>query len=372
MAAMKTVIKIQRGQLLSLLRDGGVFAGLRNTMSCLKNVRITTRGGRIRIESSDLDNHASVYGMCECATDISFCINSKEIASLVSLISDDEIKMQYDDEKNKLCIKHAHGKASLPTEPAADFPAMKTVQDGNSVVVSGTMLAEWLMVASGFVQSNLKGAVLENVNLSADEKHICVCGGSHHLVYLAHTDNVSGVPPFNICIPSSSAVVLSKLCAIHDEVTLTYSSNALYIETEDCKMRTLLVDAKYPNVNVFFNKVGTNAVCVEKDLLLKSLKRISSQCVKESNSVAVISQGGQLLLNYADMVGYDKSVEEQIPCGGISFGEVHVNLGYMLKAVNAYSGKMVYIYHDDSNYSPLILVDEDESGKEYYMVAPIA
>ena len=69
-------IKINRKYLVQIMYDGGVFAGKTKFMQVLDNVYITTKGNRIRIESSDSNNYIRSYGFCEATADMSFCVNA--------------------------------------------------------------------------------------------------------------------------------------------------------------------------------------------------------------------------------------------------------------------------------------------------------
>lgn len=369
---MIVTIKISRTQLMSLLRDGGVLAGLRNTMQCLQSVRITTKNGRIRVESTDSDSHICVYGVCESSEDVSFCVNAKEITSLVGLISDEEIKMLYDADKGKISLKHTYGKASLLTTSANEFPTIKAIADGATATVSGNAVAEWLSVASDFVDTKFAGQVLENVNIYANSENIGVCGGSHHVIFTAKTQNSDNSGNFDMCIPSASAQILSKICAMYEEVSLTYGNNALLIETSACKVYTLLVDAKYPNINRLFEHQGDREVSVNKDILLKSLKRINSQIVKGSTGLRIKCIDNTLYLSYKDSLGFERDIEESVPCSGDNFSEACVDVSYFLKIVSHINADNIVFRHSDSNVAPFIFANEYEGNIELFLLAVIA
>ena len=80
-------IKIKRDELVNVMYDGGVLAGKTKIMPILDNVCITTKGNRIRIESSDSNNYIRSYGLCETTADMSFCVNANGFASYISLLN---------------------------------------------------------------------------------------------------------------------------------------------------------------------------------------------------------------------------------------------------------------------------------------------
>lgn len=115
-------IKINRNALVNAMHDGGVFAGKTKIMPILDNVCITTKGDRIRIESSDNENCIRSYGFCEATSDMSFCVNSNEFASCISLLNDEDITINYDSKNKQLIIKHANGEINLPTTNSKRVP----------------------------------------------------------------------------------------------------------------------------------------------------------------------------------------------------------------------------------------------------------
>lgn len=364
-------IRLDSQEFKSLLRSGSLYAGLRNTMLVLKCVKVTTRGGRIKVESTDNDNFVCVYGRTIESDDTCFVVNAKNFASLVSLISDDEIELLYDDSKSKLVIKHSHGKASLPTESTDDYPTIKSIVPDGTVKMSGSLLSEWLGLASNFVETTFNGSALENVNVWADSMNIGVSSGTHSLIFSAKTKNVTDAPSFSICLTSTAAQILSKICALYDELSLSYNDRAVFLQTEDCKLYSSLVDIRYPDVSVIFSKVGECKLSVDRDVLLQSLRRISCQMVKESKSLSLTSTGTSLLMTYSDGLGFDKHAEEEVPCRGDAFSTVFVDASKFLKVVNTISSNEVYFSHADSPSAPLLFVNEYEDNKEMYLLAPM-
>ena len=143
-------IKINRDELVHLMYDGGVFAGKSKFMPVLDNVCITTKGNRIRIESSDSNNYIRSYGFCETTADMSFCVNANELSSYIGLLNDEDITMNYDSDNKQLIIKHANGEINLPTTNANEFPEMKPMKEANKIELSGEVLSEWLNTAGNF------------------------------------------------------------------------------------------------------------------------------------------------------------------------------------------------------------------------------
>ena len=362
-------IKINRNDLVQIMYDGGVFAGKTKFMQVLDNVCITTKGNRIRIESSDSNNYIRSYGFCETTADMSFCVNANGFASYIGLLSDEDITMNYDRENNQLIIKHANGEINMPTTNSSEFPAMSPMKEANKIELSGDVLSVWLTTAGNFAMKGTNGNVLEGIYIYANQEFVGVCGGEHSQIFTARVPNTNNIPDFGIVIPKDSASIMARICSTSDKVTLMQDENALCIRTDDTIMYSLLMNLKYPNVSFLFNHTGKCHVTIEKSTLLQAIKRIESQIVKDNESIHLHCTGDSLELNYDVIAEYSKHLSESIPCDGDAFDDVIVNLKRLRKVISNYGGDKVMFNHDNSERSPFIFENKRDDSMELFLLA---
>ena len=362
-------IKINRDELVHVMYDGGVFAGKSKFMQVLDNVCITTKGNRIRIESSDSNNYIRSYGFCETTADMSFCVNANGFASYIGLLSDEDITMNYDSEKKQLIIKHSNGEIKLPTTNASEFPAMRPMKEANKIELSGEVLSVWLTTAGNFAMKGTNGNVLEGIYIYANQEFVGVCGGERSQIFTARIPNTNNIPDFGIVIPKDSASIIARMCSTSDKVTLMQDENALCIRTDDTIMYSLLMNLKYPNVSFLFNHTGKCHVTIEKSTLLQAIKRIESQTVKDNESIHLHCTGTSLELNYDVIAEYSKHLSESIPCDGDAFDDVIVNMKKFRNILSNYRGDKVLFHHDNSERSPFIFENKKEDSLELFLLA---
>ena len=362
-------IKINRNDLVQIMYDGGVFAGKTKFMPVLDNVCITTKGNRIRIESSDSNNYIRSYGFCETTADMSFCVNANGFASYIGLLNEEDITMNYDSEKNQLIIKHANGEINMPTTDASEFPAMRPMKEANKIELSGEVLSVWLTTAGNFAMKGTNGNVLEGIYIYANQEFVGVCGGEHSQIFTARVPNTNNIPDFGIVLPKESASIMARMCSTSDKVTLMQDENALCIRTDDTIMYSLLMNLKYPNVSFLFNHTGKCHVTIEKSTLLQATKRIESQIVKDNESIHLHCTGDSLELNYDVIAEYSKHLSESIPCDGDAFDDVIVNMKKFRNILSNYRGDKVLFHHDNSERSPFIFENKKEDSLELFLLA---
>ena len=362
-------IKVNRNALVHLMYDGGVFAGKTKIMPVLDNVCITTKGNRIRIESSDSENYIRSYGFCETTADMSFCVNANEFASYIGLLNDEDITMNYDSEKKQLIIKHANGEIKLPTTNANEFPVMKPMKETTKIELSGEMFAGWLKKAGNFALKGDLGAVLEGIYIYANSKFLGVCGGEHSQIFTARIPNTDNIPDFSIVLPKKSAEIVARMCATAKKVTLVQDDNALYISTDNTIVYSLLLNMKYPNVDSLFRQMSNRHVSIEKTALLQAIKRIESQTVKDEESLHLCCTGSVLELSYDVISEYSKYLRESVPCEGCPFDDVIVNIKRIKNILSNYSGEKVLLYHDNSERSPFFFESRYNDSLELFLLA---
>ena len=362
-------IKINRNDLVQVMYDGGVFAGKSKFIPVLDNVCITTKGNRIRIESSDSENYIRSYGLCETTADMSFCVNANELSSYIGLLNDEDITINYDSDKKQIIIKHANGEINLPTTNANEFPVMKPMKESNKIQLSGEVLSEWLNTAGNFAMKGTIGHVLEGIYIYSNPEFLGVCGGEHSQIFTARIPNTDNIPDFGIVLPKTSASIMARMCATSEKVTIMQDKNALYIRTDNTIVCSMLLNMKYPNVSFLFNQTGKCHVTIEKSTLLKAIKRIESQTVKDNESIHLHCTGTSLELNYDVIAEYSKHLSESIPCDGDEFDDVIVNIKHLRNVLSNYGGDKVMFHHDNSERSPLIFESKRDGSLELFLLA---
>ena len=362
-------IKIKRDELVHVMYDGGVFAGKSKFMPVLDNVCITTKGNRIRIESSDIENYIRSYGLCETTADMSFCVNAKELSSYIGLLNEEDITMNYDSDKKQLIIKHANGEINLPTTNASEFPVMKPMNESTKIELSGEVLAEWLTTAGNFAMKGTIGHALEGIYIYANPEFIGVCGGEHSQIFTARISNTDNIPYFGIVLPKASASIMARMCSTSENVTFMQDDNALYIRTDNTIVYSRLLNLKYPNVSFLFNQIGQCHVTIEKSTLLRAVKRIESQTVNDNVSLHLHCTGSSLELHYDVIAEYGKHLSESIPCDGDAFDDVIVDLKKFRQILSNYRGDKVLFHHDNSERSPFIFENKRDDSLELFLLA---
>ena len=345
-------INIYRNELVRVLSEGGVFAGRNRAITALNNVRITTKDGRIRVESSSDNNYIKVYGVCLDGTeDMNFCISPKEITSYLKLVADPEVCLTYDEDKSILKVKHGHGSTKTPTFDPKDFPIMNIQQVSETNTLPANILTTWLNTAQKFIMAKNIGTALGGVNLRAAEGRLTVVGADGGLIYMSECV-FNANSDFNIIIPEEGTKVMAAMCANTTEVELSMAENAIVVKNADFALYARLIDVNYPALHRLAGLKGKTCFIVNATSFRQAVNRIISQTAANENRIKIAINANELVMCY-DYPQAGKHVEEVVTCDCPNFEtQVTVDVNYLLMALTNIIDEDIVFYHDDNERSP--------------------
>lgn len=365
-------ININRNELVRVLSDGGVFAGRNRAITALNNIRVTTKDGRIRIESSSDNNYIKVYGVCLDGTeDMSFCVSPKEITTYLKLVADPEVTLSFDEEKSMLKVKHSHGSTKTPTYDPNEFPLMNVQSVSEPNVLPANILTTWLNTAQKFIMTKNVGTALGGVNLRASDGKLTVVGADNGLIYMSDC-NFNTNSDFNVVIPEDGTKVMAAMCAGATEVELSMAENAIIVKNEDFALYARLVDVKYPALHRLASHKGQTSFTVNATTFRQAVNRILSQTANVENRIKVAINENELVMCY-DFPQEGKHVEEVVTCSCPNFEtQVTVNVNYLLMALSNIADEDIVFYHDDNERSPFFFESIGENFTSVILLGTMA
>lgn len=364
-------LKIDKSEFMRILSEGRLFAGKSRVMPICDCVRVTSKSGYVRISSSDTTNFIQSYGAYAEGDEMDFCINAKDFVSYISLISDNQVCMDFDEEKLMLSIKHTNGKTKFVVEKSDEFPRIPRFDPTASVTLPSSFFGRWLSVASAFAQKTSAGSVMEGIHICADSDYIRVYGSQHSQIFVGMTPNTAGLDDFGLTILPTGIDVLSRVIQQRETVTLSYNDSRLIVKSSDFALSTSLLDLKYPNVHRLLRAIGTECFSVKTESLAMAVKRIKTQYCDGFSSLHLSSNKNSLSLSYSVLSQYGKQVSEDVPVDGDALGDVDININALSNILSACSTPYLKVYHVDNARQPVFFESEIGDSKEIYAVMPV-
>lgn len=241
-----STITVNKSEFLLGLKTGGVFAGRSASLPILSCVKISVRGNRMYIVSSDAENairHA--IGVLASDADTAFCVSFSEFVSYVRLVKDDTITLKTTD--TTISVEHSGGSVVFPLEPAEDFPVMpSSAEDSRSVSVPAATLAAFVHEALPFVSGDTIRPVLNSVYFYLSGKSFGYCATDS--MKLCTTEmHVSQENDFDFMLGRNAAKAVIDMAADGELVTISKNSNNISFSCGATVVKSVQTEAKFPN-----------------------------------------------------------------------------------------------------------------------------
>lgn len=314
---MKAEITVNRRVFLSLLKQGGMFCNKRSTIAILENVRCKTNGNRIRIESSDNDNFIRVYGdLISSSDNVSFCVNGKELANILSLVSDETVSIMIDTEDRKeVVVSHKNGKSTLPCFDDTEYPNAPAVE-GENLSLPAAILSRWLSVAVKFTATDVLRPVMNGVLLYSEEGGKTGVAASNGYKLFRSEKTIEGARMFRVIVnPSAALALVNSLGSVTGDVSLIVGENIIMFKTPDFIITSRLIEGKYPNVESVIPKNTPYSLTFSRTAMIAALSRLQLSSNIASGLVRIETDGMFIKATTED-IDFHKSGEENVAFRG--------------------------------------------------------
>lgn len=341
-------IVFNRKSLISGLIVGGGYAGSKKILPILGCAKITIRGNDCWIMSYNGKNAIKAKCPVESSEeDIVFCIDSIELRKYISLINDDLIEINIEEEKiDKYSykgiaeIKTENGSIEFPLEDAREFPVLKIDTNTESFLFDANMLLYWIEKSKPFLLEDEFFPNKQCVHIVLSEGTAKVYASEGHNIYHDVFPEIDYKGECTLSIDKTAFDGLeSALKSIKDKnVKITNSENNMMFVCGDVMVLIQKLEKKaLPPFDRLINLPDKTCINVDKKALISALRRISLLS-DNINSVCDVSVRDNSIYIYAENIYYNKKAEELIPFD--SDGEVvpitqRFSISYLSMVVNS-------------------------------------
>lgn len=292
----------------------------------------------------------------ECEAEIEgekkdFCVPGKRFFSVIKELPDSRVELSLE---KTLRIKSGKARFSLAVMDGKEFPEVKIPEFKDKIDLANFIYR--LRKVSFCVAQEYEREVLRSILVG---KHIVATDGKR----LAYMSCMWGEE--DIVVPSVFVDLLGKLAEGWKE-EYAVDKSRFAVRFNDAIVMTQLVDEKFPNwKGVLPNKDELDKVyVVNRETLIKAIKRVSLMSEKETRIVRLKFGGGELIIRSfcADGQG-----EEEIEVEGEAELEIGFNAVYLLEGLRACEGEEVKMMCKDS-VSPVLFEQKDNTDWRYLLM----
>lgn len=355
---MKAVIN--RKDFLNALTIGGAMSSKVKSLTILELAKITFKDNYATVSS--FDGEVAITKRVEIqeySEDIVFCVNPKDLLSILKTISDEVVIIDVTD---KLCvIIHAKGSMSLPCEDADEYPTPYLSKDVVTHEVEANVLYSYLKEAVLFIGTNTLYPQLMGVNLMFESDNWGVASTDMNVLYYNKKEYQNNTECCSAIISEKSINAILPMINNQEFVKIMFGSNTVMFKTKDSMVITTKSELNYPNFKIVIPNTYEDKVYMNKGNLLESVNRTMLMTDKTTNMLKFDFRQHSFEIQGEDIVNAKKSKEVcDCKCGvgmTIAFkGDYFIK---MLNVIDSDNIALKLIAHD----KPAIFIDELNENK---------
>lgn len=359
-------IEVNRKEFISALNVGGSMAGRVKTIPILEDVKISIKGTSAVISS--FDNETAITKrtyIVNSTEDAMFCINPRNLVNILKTIKDENVSLYV--VENVCTIVHSKGEATLPVEPAIDFPSPTKEKDAQVVTLPCEGLFEWFKRAKSFVASGEKAElrpVLGGVYFYVQNGEVGVASSDSFKFFhdRMQVDELSNVVVDSLITPKSIDAILEVING-NETVDVSFGKKSIVFKVADAMVMSRLIEGAYPKFKVVFNRPYPIEVRIGREEFAESVSRATLSANMASMLLKLtIEPSGKIMIDSEDLFAQRKTHEEvvcEVEGGGLEIGFKGSSL---TDCLNTMDGETLVVSFNDHK-SPAMFKESDGSAK---------
>jgi DNA polymerase-3 subunit beta len=353
-------IQINRKLLADALSDLTPVIGRNKALPILQCVKFVTKGNRIRLQASDVENTIRKYVLADSIDlDGEFLVNGKAFADLLKSLHDDLITIEVGD--SQLTLTHAKGTARLAVQDAKEYPDNTKVEDSIKFNLPAKAIIKAIEESKSFVCTDDLRPHMKHVYASVKGGVFSYAATDTRKLIANEIAVNTGDLECEWYFSTAATSMILKACSTVEEVEIEVNSSWASYRTGDTIIYTQLPKGKFPPYQRIIPKNNTIKCVVNKGELVDSIKR----CLMFSNEATQLMK---ITLTFdeiglsADFYEKGRQLDETITAECDSTLAIGFNASMLLDCLSVYRGEKAILTFSDSAH-PMLLVEESEPKK---------
>ncbi len=300
----------------SLLKQLQHISGVINSntvLPILEDFLFEVEKNKLTVVATDLETVMRIQLDIDAKDTGKVCIPAKILLDSLKNIPDQPLAFNID--KNfAVEITSDNGKYKVMGENPDNFPKEPAGDDTTSFTLTCSALLTAINKTLFATSNDDLRPAMTGVFFELDKKGLqCVATDAHRLVRYKRTD-VKCPKADSFIVPRKPLNLLkAAIPSNEDELTLSYSSNHLFVKHGTTQMSCRLIDARFPDYKVVIPADNPYRLTVNKSDFQSALRRVSIFSNKSTNQVALNISGSELQLTAQD-VDFSFEGNERMKC----------------------------------------------------------
>jgi DNA polymerase-3 subunit beta len=356
-------VTVEKDELQKKLSDIQNIVEKKNTMPILNHFLLTAEKGGSYITATDLETAFKEPVKFSIAEEGRMCIPARKLFEIVKEM-DGEVNLESADTQ---WVKVKSGKSNfrLASLSADDFPVWPSLESTEEMEIDSSLLLEMIdksIYAAGESDTRyVLNGLLFHVKPGGA---LIVVGTDGHRLALSERAIASKSKEEKKMIVSRKSVAELRRF-LSDEakpVKVVVGKNHVLFKIDDIQFLTRLIEGTYPNYEQVIPTANEKILTVDRNLLTKSLRRVSIMSRERSNAVKVDIDSSNMVISASNPDLGEASDEISASYSGDAM-TMAFNARYVLDALNAMSSEKVILKLNEPLSPAMIMEDGGEDYK---------
>lgn len=358
-------VSVEKDELQKKLSDIQNIVEKKNTMPILNHFLLTAEKEGAYITATDLETAFKGPIKLDIAEEGRMCIPARKLLEIVKEI-DGEVSLESADTQ-WVKVKSGKSKFRLASLSADDFPVWPSLESTEEMEIDSSLLLEMIdksIYAAGESDTRyVLNGLLFHVKPGGA---LIVVGTDGHRLALSEKAIASGSKEEKKIIVSRKSVAELRRF-LSDEakpVKVVVGKNHVLFKIDDIQFLTRLIEGTYPNYEQVIPTANEKILTVDRNLLTKSLRRVSIMSKERSNAVKVDIDSNNMVISASNPDLGEASDEISASYSGDAM-TMAFNARYVLDALNVMSSEKVILKLNEP-LSPAMIIED--GGEDYKCV----
>jgi DNA polymerase-3 subunit beta len=269
----------------------------KGTLQILSNALIHVENNQMSITTTDLDISMRCVIPCEVEQSGSTTLPIRRVVMIMKELNEGNVTVQVaEDDEAKFQSGSSYFKViGLPTR---DFPPIPATEGKFSYRIDQGVLKEMLRKTSYAASLDETRRVLNGVLMAfKSNKLTMVATDGRRLALVDHEVEFPEQAETEMILPTKAVNELMRVLQNEGEVKIYAQKNQVVFEMGTTIMSSKLVDGVYPNYRQVIPGGCDERVTLEREELLRAVRRVSVMTTDKSNAVRLTFSANQLTIN---------------------------------------------------------------------------
>ncbi len=267
------IFKTSQENLLSGIQVVQNIVSNKTPLPILSNILLEARGGKLRLNTTDLDIGIS----CEIPVDIieegAITIPAKRFGDIVRELPSGDITISVK-KNNQVDIEGRQCRFKLGGLPKDEFPKFPEFKDKEAIKIEQATLKEMLRLTSFAVSHEESRHVLNGILIELSDNVLkVVATDGRRLAKIEKKLSSTIKKDIAVIVPIKAVQEISRNLREEGTLSLIVGTNQVLFDINDVLIATRIIEGEFPNYNQVIPKPAKNRIKMNTQEILSSIRR---------------------------------------------------------------------------------------------------